>query len=303
MIEIKGLTYNYGEKLAVNKLDLKVSEGEIHGLIGPDGAGKTTTMRVLTSLMRIQEGSASISGVSVQNYREIRNKIGYMPQRFSLYPDLSVAENLDFFANIFLVSDDEKKEREDVLYSFSGLRSFQDRPAGKLSGGMKQKLALMCALIHQPEVLILDEPTTGVDPVSREDFWDILHQVKKTGIPILVSTPYMDEVEKCDTVTLMNNGCAMRKGKPFELSDEIAFSVLNLKWLDQLPNHEFLSQIPGYIGIQPFGKSYHLYIKNQSAEIKTINYCRNIGLNPGSTEFHVPGIEDIFIYYMEYHNE
>lgn len=203
----KGLTktYNKGNTVAFTEIDLSINEGELFGVIGPDGAGKTSLFRVLTTLLLADAGSANVCGFYVVNeYKEIRKISGYMPGKFSLYQDLSVQENIDFFATIFETTFQENRHSIEEIYT--QLEPFKDRPAGKLSGGMKQKLALCCALIHEPKILFLDEPTTGVDPVSRKEFWDMLHRLKQRGITIIVSTPYMDEASKCDRIALMQNG-------------------------------------------------------------------------------------------------
>jgi ABC-2 type transport system ATP-binding protein len=206
IINIEHLGYYYEQKFALNGINLSIGTGELHGLIGPDSAGKTTLMRLLCGLLPLQTGEAFVFELSVRTgYREIRARVGYMPQRFSLYQDLSVQENLLFFARLFSVPERERDKRLSELYAFSRLEQFKSRRASALSGGMKQKLALSCALIHRPELLILDEPTYGVDPVSRQEFWQMLKSIQAEGTSILVSTPYMDEAEdkiKLETCSL-----------------------------------------------------------------------------------------------------
>lgn len=204
-IEVYGLTKRYGGVTALDGVSLRVSRGELFGLIGPDGAGKTTLFRLLTTLLLPDSGRATVDGLDiVTNYRAIRSRVGYMPGRFSLYPDLSVEENLAFFAALFGVGVRDNYELIAPIYR--QIEPFRTRRAGKLSGGMKQKLALCCALIHRPSVLFLDEPTTGVDPVSRSEFWDMLAELKSGGISMLVSTPYMDEARRCDRVRFAIRG-------------------------------------------------------------------------------------------------
>ena len=204
-IEIKGLTKRYGPVVALDRIRLEVRRGELFGLIGPDGAGKTTLFRLLTTLIDPDEGQASVNGMdTATEYRNIRKTIGYMPGRFSLYPDLTVDENLAFFAALFGTNLRDSHDLIDPIYR--QIKPFRTRRAGKLSGGMKQKLALCCALIHRPSVLFLDEPTTGVDAVSRSEFWDMLAELKAKRISILVSTPYMDEANRCDRIALINEG-------------------------------------------------------------------------------------------------
>ncbi len=204
-IEAHTLEKSYGSVKALKGVSFDVGKGEIFGLIGPDGAGKTSIFRILSTLILPDSGSASVLGLdTVRNYKDIRTRIGYMPGRFSLYPDLSVKENLDFFANIFGVTLEENYDLVAPIYR--QIEPFRERRAGKLSGGMKQKLALCCALIHKPEVLFLDEPTTGVDAVSRVEFWEMLLSLKEAGISILASTPYMDEAARCDRIAFMTEG-------------------------------------------------------------------------------------------------
>lgn len=208
IIENLKKTYNNGDVIALDGISFDVRPGELFGLIGPDGAGKTTLFRLLTTLLLPDSGSASVAGQDiVDDMWEIRKNVGYMPGRFSLYQDLSVQENLNFFATVFNTTIEENYELIKDIYV--QLEPFKDRPAGKLSGGMKQKLALCCALVHEPKVLFLDEPTTGVDPVSRKEFWDMLDRLRERGITILVSTPYMDEANRCDRIALIQDGRLM----------------------------------------------------------------------------------------------
>src|SRR6478609_5863353 len=206
-------TYDNGKVNAVNDVSFEVERGEIFGLIGPDGAGKTSIFRILTTLLIADSGDATVEGLDVvKDYRAIRNKVGYMPGKFSLYQDLTVAENLHFFATVFNTTIEENYDLIRDIYE--QIKPFSNRPAGKLSGGMKQKLALCCALIHKPVVLFLDEPTTGVDVVSRKEFWQMLKRLKKQGISMLVSTPYMDEASLCDRIALIQNGSIMSLDTP-----------------------------------------------------------------------------------------
>ena len=212
-IRISGLTRAFGGNIAVDHLDLDVFKGELFGLVGPDGAGKTTTMRLLAAVMAPTSGEAFVAGHSILTEGErIKEKIGYMSQRFGLYEDLTVIENILFYADIYDVPGNERPSRMEKLLSFSNLTPFRDRLAGKLSGGMKQKLGLACALIHTPEVLFLDEPTNGVDPVSRRDFWRILYDLLKEKVTIFVSTSYLDEAERCTRIGLMHKGKLLIKG-------------------------------------------------------------------------------------------
>lgn len=215
-ITVNGISKRYGKVQALQGVNLSVEEGELFGLIGPDGAGKTTMFRLLTTLLLPDEGSATVCGYDLVNdYRLIRQQVGYMPGRFSLYPDLSVEENLQFFASLFGTSVEENYNLVAPIYS--QIEPFRKRKAGKLSGGMKQKLALSCALIHKPRVLFLDEPTTGVDVVSRVEFWDMLQDLRRQGITILVSTPYMDEAQRCGRVALISGGSILGVDTPADI--------------------------------------------------------------------------------------
>jgi ABC-2 type transport system ATP-binding protein len=218
MIRLDNLTKHFGELTAVDSLSLKVAEGEIFGLVGPDGAGKTTTMRLLTAIMDPTSGEAWIDGKHIRRDAEaIKETIGYMSQRFGLYSDLTVAENIDFYADIYCEPRKGRREKIDRLLSFSNLHPFKKRLAGNLSGGMKQKLGLVCALIHTPKVLFLDEPTNGVDPVSRRDFWRILYQLLREKVTIFVSTAYLDEAERCSRLALIDRGKLLACGTPDEV--------------------------------------------------------------------------------------
>ena len=207
VIETKDLTKSYGEILALDKLNLQVRRGEIFGLIGPDGAGKTTSLRLLATVLNPSSGEGRVAGYDlVREPEEVKKRIGYMPQRFSLYEDLTVDENIEFFARLRRVGGESFRTRKQELLDFTGLSPFVDRLAGRLSGGMKQKLGLICTLIHTPEILLLDEPTTGVDPVSRREFWKIITSLLGQGVTVVVSTPYMDEADRCKRIGLIYRG-------------------------------------------------------------------------------------------------
>src|SRR6187399_2106524 len=221
-------TYNKGEIKAVNDVLFEVEKGELFGLIGPDGAGKTSIFRILTTLLLADKGQATVEGLDVvKDYQAIRNKVGYMPGKFSLYQDLTVKENLAFFATIFNTTVEENYDLIKDIYD--QIKPFNNRPAGKLSGGMKQKLALCCALIHKPEVLFLDEPTTGVDAVSRKEFWEMLRKLKQQNITIMVSTPYMDEASICDRVALIQNGKIFSIDTPGNITSSYKEDLYSMK--------------------------------------------------------------------------
>lgn len=215
IIEARGLTRNFGELVAVDRLDLSVSAGEIFGLVGPDGAGKTTTLRMLCGLLDPTGGSATVAGYdTVREGQAVKDQIGYMAQRFGLYQDLTVDENMTFYADLFGILGEQRKTLTAQLLRMTRMEEFRGRQAGRLSGGMKQKLALMCTLLHRPQILFLDEPTNGVDPVSRRDFWAILYQLLKEGITIFMTTAYLDEAERCNRVGLMHRGRLIRCETP-----------------------------------------------------------------------------------------
>jgi ABC-2 type transport system ATP-binding protein len=221
IIETRDLTRRFGSLIAVDHLNLAVSPGEIFGLVGPDGAGKTTTLRMLCGLVDPDEGSARVAGHDVaRESQQVKDKIGYMAQRFGLYLDLSVEENMDFYADLFGIIGADRAELKGRLLHMTRMEPFRDRQAGRLSGGMRQKLALMCTLLHRPQILFLDEPTNGVDPVSRRDFWAILYELLKQGITILMTTAYLDEAERCNRVGLMHRGRLIRCNSPEALKHE-----------------------------------------------------------------------------------
>jgi len=241
MITIKadGLTRKFGDLTAVDHLDLEIEEGEIFGLVGPDGAGKTTTMRLLTGILDPTEGESWVYGKhSAKEDEELKDYIAYMPQKFGLYEDLTVNENINFYADVYCVPAENREKTIDELLGFSGLLPFKGRLAGKLSGGMKQKLGLSCALIHTPKVLFLDEPTNGVDPVSRRDFWQILYQLLKGKVTILLSTAYLDEAERCRRVGLMHNGKLLRCDIPANIKKERNAKTLEEAFISIITEYE-----------------------------------------------------------------
>lgn len=296
-IVAKALTKTYGkEKLtAVDHVSFSVDEGEIFGLIGPDGAGKTSIFRMLTTLILPDSGSATVGGHDiVEGYEEIRKTVGYMPGRFSLYQDLSVEENLRFFATIFNTTIEENYHLIKDIYE--QIEPFKKRRAGKLSGGMKQKLALSCALIHQPTILFLDEPTTGVDPVSRKELWEMLKRLKEKGITIVVSTPYMDEADLCDRIALMQHGKILSIDTPENISaayPDVLFEVKGGKMSTLLKT---LSAFDETKSAYAFGDTVHLTLHNESnADSRISEYLGQKGIVVSGFEQIQPSIEDCFI--------
>ena len=313
-IEIKNISKSYGELKALDNVSFELKKGELFGLIGPDGAGKTTLFRLLTTLINPDAGSATVDGLDImKDYREIRTRVGYMPGRFSLYPDLSVEENLQFFAAIFGVTVAQSYHLIEPIYK--QIEPFKTRRAGKLSGGMKQKLALSCALIHCPSVLFLDEPTTGVDAVSRSEFWDMLNNLKNQGITILVSTPYMDEASRCDRIALMNEGRILGSvasgtstssvtdtrnlgiDTPENMVKAFDLPLYGVKAKNMFALLEVVRKQPGVLNCYPFGEMHHLVADasfNAEEMKKTLANVDGFCIEPV-----VPTIEDMFIKLMK----
>ena len=299
MVTANNLLKTYGKKNeihAVDKISFSVGKGEIFGLIGPDGAGKTSIFRMLTTLLLPDGGSAAVEGFDVvKDYKQIRNTVGYMPGKFSLYQDLSVEENLDFFATVFETTVQENYHLIKDIYV--QLEPFKKRRAGKLSGGMKQKLALCCALIHQPTVLFLDEPTTGVDPVSRKEFWEMLKRLKAQGITILVSTPYMDEADLCDRIALIQTGKILLIDTPANISASYPDQLFALKANRMSTLLKALSKFQKAIISYAFGEYAHLAVKKdeQNIENELKKYLENEGSENVVIKPIQASIEDCFI--------
>ncbi len=297
LIEIQGLYKSFGDTTAVAGMDLCVYEGEMLGLIGPDGAGKTTTLRILCGLLRPDQGAATMAGWQVATeMKKIRHIIGYMPQRFSLYPDLTVAENLRFFSDLFQVSKQERESRLQRLLEFSRLGPFADRQAHALSGGMKQKLALSCTLIHTPKILLLDEPTTGVDPVSRREFWDILAELRSQGVTIVVTTPYMDEAARCDRVAFIHRGKILSVSRPDEIAKMYAGTLLEIRCRNNVAAAAKLTASGRFASVQIFGDRLHV-AGSESAECMQMMVQELLGPEDDALSIKkIPaGIEDVFV--------
>jgi ABC-2 type transport system ATP-binding protein len=261
VIRIENLTRRFKDVTAVAGLNLCVQRGEIFGLVGPDGAGKTTTIRMLCAIMDPTEGSAQVAGFdTVDEPEQIKRRIGYMAQRFNLYGDLTVAENLGFFADVFQVRGKKRRERRERLLRFARLTEFQKRRAAHLSGGMQKKLALACTLIHQPEIVFLDEPTTGVDPVSRREFWEILTELHLQGMTIFVSTPYMDEAERCSRVGLMYRGEIIICDEPGAIKKMVPGDLIELRPSDLRRAEAVVSAVSGVLEVQTYGDRLHVFV-------------------------------------------
>lgn len=304
MIKISNVSKTYpGGVRALNNISLQIEDAELYGCIGPDGAGKSTLFRMIVSLLIPDAGTIEVNGLDiVSNYKPIRSKVGYMPGRFSLYPDLSVKENINFFASIFNTT--FEKNYHIIKDIYDQLSPFSDRPAGKLSGGMKQKLALCCALIHNPEVLILDEPTTGVDAVSRIEFWQILAGLKASGMTIVVSTPYMDEATLCDRVSLIQGGEILTSGTPVQITEAFPAALFSVRTRHSMYSLvEVLRQMPEISSAFLFGQAIHVVSKDMTLTSEMLQAMLNqsqyekIGVSKIT-----PTIEDCFMYLTDQTN-
>jgi ABC-2 type transport system ATP-binding protein len=297
VIRAVDLTRRFGDLVAVDHLNIEVTSGEIFGLVGPDGAGKTTTLRLLCGLLDPTEGEAWVAGRNVARELDaVKDRIGYMAQRFGLYNDLTVDENMIFYADLFGLSTTERGPLMQQLLRMTRMEPFRKRQAGKLSGGMKQKLALMCTLLHHPQILFLDEPTNGVDPVSRRDFWAILYQLVRDGLTVFVTTAYLDEAERCNRVGLMNEGRMIRCESPQALKQNLEEKCYEVETADQRAARAFLLSQPGVLAVEPYGAKLHLFLSPGGASsegLKDALAARSITVS----EFReiVPSLEDVFI--------
>ena len=298
-IRTAGLTKRFGELTAVDALSITVSRGELFGLVGPDGAGKTTTMRLLAAIMDPSAGQAWVAGLdTVRQAEAVKEKIGYMSQRFGLYPDLTVTENLEFYADVYGVPRRQRIEKAERLLAFSNLASFRKRLAGNLSGGMKQKLGLVCALIHAPEVLLLDEPTNGVDPVSRREFWRILYGLLREGVTIFVSTAYLDEAERCARVGLIHKGRLVACGAPAEVKQLMRGAILEIRTAEARRAagllREGLGAPAGSVGL--FGDRVHVVTGDPDATAaRAAKLLADAGLADAAIRRIEPSLEDVLV--------
>lgn len=297
-IEINGITKRYKTLTALDKVSFSVAEGELFGLIGPDGAGKSSLYRILTTLLLPDSGTATVLGLDVvKDYRRLRTEIGYMPEKFSLYQDMTVKENMEFFATLFGVDVKDNFDLIAPIYN-QQLVKFPNRMAGNLSGGMKQKLALCCALIHRPKILLLDEPTTGVDAVSRSEFWDMLRQLKSKGITIMVSTSYMDEAQMCERVALINDGKILMTDTPSRLTDSLDENLYAISAREMFTLLERLRSMPEIIDCYTFGASLHAVVVPGFDAAATKAKLTDEGLHDVVIQPTQGDIEDLFIKLM-----
>ena len=297
-IQTENLTKRFGDLTAVDSLTLEVAEGEIFGLVGPDGAGKTTTMRLLTSIMEPSSGEAWVAGYHIVKQAEaIKENIGYMSQRFGLYPDLTVMENIDFYADIYCEPRKGRHEKIERLLAFSNLTAFKKRLAGNLSGGMKQKLGLACALIHTPRVLFLDEPTNGVDPVSRRDFWRILYRLLREKVTIFVSTAYLDEAERCNRVALIDRGKMLACGTPDEVKKLMRGTILEIRCEQPRRASALLKEKMTGVTVGLFGDKVH--VVGHEAEERIASAAKGLLADAGLAAVGIrqiePTLEDVFV--------
>jgi ABC-2 type transport system ATP-binding protein len=297
-VSLTGLTRRFGENLAVDGLTLEVRPGELFGIVGPDGAGKTTTLRMLAGVLPPTEGKGVIHGVDVAADPEgVKPFIAYMSQQFGLYTDLTVRENIDFYADLYRVPKGQRPSRLERLFAFSNLGPFQDRLAGNLSGGMKQKLSLCCALIHHPKVLLLDEPTFGVDPISRRDLWMILHEMVEEGVTVLVSTSYLDEAERCDRVALLHGGTVLAMDTPRALLDLLPGEVVSVKGPEPRKTRDMVRGMPGVVSTALFGNSVHAVLEDgEEAQRRLAVALAAAGIGAERVESVEPTLEDVFLH-------
>jgi ABC-2 type transport system ATP-binding protein len=295
-IKTLNLTKTFEDNVAVDKLNLEIRRGELFGLVGPDGAGKTTIMRLLSAILQPTSGDAWIAGHSIHGEEErIKEKIGYMSQRFGLYEDLTVIENINFYADLYGVPHRERPSRYERLLDFSNLTPFKKRLAGNLSGGMKQKLGLSCALVHTPEVLLLDEPTGGVDPVSRRDFWRILYDLLKERVTIFISTAYLDEAERCTRIALIHKGKVLVTDEPAGVKKIIGVPMIEISTSEARSVGEFIESIDGVLSVSIYGDKLHVAIQSKEIATKIMDQLKAKGFSAKGERQIIPSLEDVFI--------
>ena len=305
LLETENLVKSFGDFHAVDGLNLQVRAGEMVGLVGPDGAGKTTAIRLMCGALRPTSGSVRVAGYEIPGQVEkAREQIGYLAQRFGLYGDLSVKENIEFFGEVFDLPEEELKQRSLELLNFAGLGEFMDRPAAKLSGGMQKKLGLASALVHRPKVLLLDEPTGGVDPVARQEFWHLLIALLRAGSAVLVSTPYMDEAMRFNRVIFMNHGRVLTQGEPRELMKRLAGRILELDAEPQMAARPIVVADPEVENVHTFGNSLHLRVSSPEGPLQRIPArLEAAGISMRQIAPVPATLEDVFIHLIETEGE
>jgi ABC-2 type transport system ATP-binding protein len=297
VINVVNLTKRFGNNVAVSSLSFKINKGEIYGIVGPDGAGKSTLLRLMSTILDPDEGSVMIKDVKIHDHPyEIKENLAYMPQRFGLYEDLTVEENIYFFGRLFGLSKADVRKREKRLYEFSRLAPFKDRLAGNLSGGMKQKLGLACCLVHSPEIILLDEPTNGVDPVSRREFWKILYDLLAEGVTIVVSTAYLDEAERCNRISMMYGGRFITSGSPQKVKSSMKGKFIELVTTNPLRSEILLKAVEEFKGIILTGKSLRLFVEDlQNARVCMESILGEHKIDIVSLKEKLPSLEDCFV--------
>jgi ABC-2 type transport system ATP-binding protein len=299
-VKTTNLTKSFGDNVAVDRLNFDIRKGELYGLVGPDGAGKSTTLRLLTAILDPTSGDAWVAGHSIlSDGEQIKEKIGYMSQRFGLYEELTVMENIIFYADLFEVPRRERPARIERLLGFSNLSPFKDRLAGNLSGGMKQKLGLACALVHTPEVLFLDEPTNGVDPVSRRDFWRILYGLLKEGVTILVSTSYLDEAERCTRIALMHEGRILVEDEPKNVRNSLNLPMIEVWSGSARLAMEPVSRMGGVHSVRLYGDRLHIALEKTTVPAELVVRLKREGVDVRDYREIIPSLEDVFISMVE----
>ena len=297
MINVVNLTKHFGDNEAVSSLSFTINSGEIYGIVGPDGAGKSTLLRLMSTILQPDEGMVMIRNVNVHDHPyAIKENLAYMPQRFGLYEDMTVEENIYFFGRLFGLSKKDVRKREKRLYEFSRLEPFKDRLAGNLSGGMKQKLGLACCLVHSPEIILLDEPTNGVDPVSRREFWKILYDLLAEGVTIVVSTAYLDEAERCNRIAMMYGGKFITDGSPQEVKSSMKGIFVELTTTNPLMSEMLLKNVDEFKGIILTGKSLRLFVDDiLKAELLIKSILEKHSIDVLSIKEKLPSLEDCFV--------
>ena len=300
VIEVSGLEKRFGALKAVGGLSFAVQPGEIFGLVGPDGAGKTTTMRMLASVMKPDAGSIIIDGIDVLAFPEqAKRHVSYMPQRFGLYDDLTVDENIRFYADLFEVPPLVWRARADAMLAAADMTPFRKRLAGQLSGGMKQKLGLTCSLVHTPRVLLLDEPTTGVDPMSRREFWQILYSLRGEGVAMLISTAYLDEAERCDRLAMLHEGAMMYCDTPAGLKAHMPGAMLEIVTAEPRRAQDAVRALPGVLGVLLVGIGIHVHLDRIERRPQVTAALEAAGVAVSASEEVAPSIEDLFVALLE----
>jgi ABC-2 type transport system ATP-binding protein len=297
VINVVNLTKHFGSNEAVSALSFTINKGEIYGIVGPDGAGKSTLLRLMSTILEPDSGSVLIKDVNIHDHPyAIKENLAYMPQKFGLYEDLTVEENIYFFGRLFGLSKKDIRKKENRLYEFSRLEPFKDRLAGNLSGGMKQKLGLACCLVHSPEIILLDEPTNGVDPVSRREFWKILYDLLAEGVTIVVSTSYLDEAERCNRIAMMYGGRFIAGGTPQEVKNSMKGIFIELATTNPLLSEMLLKEVDEFKGVILTGKSLRLFVDDvQKAKRFIPSILEKHGIGILSIEEKLPSLEDCFV--------